>query len=415
MKKITVFFATMVMAGLTACGGSSSSSDSAPAPVDIPDENPTANVDCATKERTVQWEALLAGNATYLSEYQLFSNLCNPTTGPNDRGLAYDLSVPLFTDYATKYRFVFVPENTKASYSSGAGTTLEDGRTLYADDGVIDFPVGTVIVKTFSLPSDTSDRGFDKENMVETRLLIHRETGWKALPYVWNDAKTDAILDFNGDTQQTSIMHNSEQLNFTYAVPDPQKCKRCHQIEGKLEPIGPKARYLNMDYTYASGTTKNQLTQWVDSGLLEATSLPETIEAVPVFKDSTVLADISEENLEQAAKGWLDINCAHCHNPAGDASNTNMHVEYTRSYAADKSGHGVCEDPVSGSGSGFGFVIVPGDADNSLLTYRLGTNNAGELMPPLGRDLVHAEGHALISRWINSLNPSDGTCGQQQP
>jgi uncharacterized repeat protein (TIGR03806 family) len=414
MKKITMFFATIVMAGLTACGGSSSSSDSTP--VDVPDENPTANVDCSTKERTVQWAALLAGNATYLSEYQLFSNLCNPTAGPSDRGLAYDLSVPLFTDYATKYRFVFVPENTKASYSSGAGTTLEDGRALYADDGVIDFPVGTVIVKTFSLPSDTSDRGFDKENMVETRLLIHRETGWKALPYVWNDAKTDAILDDNGDAQQVSIMHNSEQLNFTYAVPDPQKCQRCHQIDGLgTQPIGPKARYLNMNYTYANGTTKNQLTQWVDSGLLEMTSLPETIEAVPVFKDTTVLASIADEDLEQAAKGWLDINCAHCHNPAGDASNTNMHVEYTRSYAADKSGHGVCEDPVSGSGSGFGFVIVPGDADNSLLTYRLGTNNAGELMPPLGRDLVHTEGHALVTRWINSLNPSDGTCGQQQP
>jgi uncharacterized repeat protein (TIGR03806 family) len=403
MKKLTTFLAAIAMTCLAACGGSSSD----PSPGNILDENPTANVDCSLQERTVQWEALVAGNATYLSEYQLFSNLCNPTTAPSDRGLVYDLSVPLFTDYATKYRFVFVPEDTKATYSSGAGTTLEDGRTLYVDDGVIEFPVGTVIVKTFSLPSDTNDRGFDKENMVETRLLIHREAGWKALPYVWNEDKTDAILDFNGDSQQVSLMHDSNQLDFTYSVPDPQKCKRCHQIEGKLEPIGPKARYLNMDYTYADGTIKNQLAQWVDAGLLDVTSLPETIEAVPVFKDSTVLASIADEDLEQAAKGWLDINCAHCHNPGGDASNTNMHVEYTRSFSADKSGHGVCEDPVSGAGSGFAYVIVPGDADNSLLTYRLGTRNAGELMPPLGRDLVHAEGHALVASWIDSL---EGSC-----
>jgi uncharacterized repeat protein (TIGR03806 family) len=417
MKKITMFFASVIMSGLTACGGGGGAggdSDPTPTPGNS-DKNPAANVSCAASERAVQWEALLAGNATYLSEYQLFSNSCDPTSGPSDRGLAYDLSVPLFTDYATKYRFVFIPENTQAAYSSGADTTLEDGRILYADDGVIDFPIGTVIVKTFSLPSDTSDRGFDKENMVETRLLIHRATGWKALPYVWNAAKTDAQLDFNGDSQQASIMHGSEQLNFTYNVPDPQKCQRCHQVEGKTKPIGPKARYLNMDYTYADGTTKNQLTQWVDKGILEETSLPRIVEAVPVFKDSTVLNDIAPENLEQAAKAWLDINCAHCHNPAGDASNTRMHIEYTRSYTFDKSGHGVCQDPVSGAGSGFANIIVPGDASNSLLTYRLGTRNAGELMPPLGRDLVHTEGHALVSRWINSLNPGDGTCGQQQP
>lgn len=388
---------------LAACGGGGSSSQS-----DSGDSgsNPDVSENCRSAERTVQWQALQEDNATYLSEYQLFSNPCNPTTAPSKRGLAYDLSVPLFTDYATKYRFVFVPENTKASYSAGEGTKLTDGRELYVDDGVMDFPVGTVLVKTFSLPSDTSDRGFDKENLVETRLLIHREAGWKALPYVWNEDKTDAKLDFNGDSQQASLMHNSEQLNFIYNVPDPQKCQRCHQIDGSgTQPIGPKARYLNMNYTYADGATKNQLTQWVDKGILDAASLPATVEAVPVFKDDSVVAD---ENLEQMAKGWLDINCAHCHNPAGDASNTNMHVEYTRSYAGDKTGHGVCADPVSGAGSGYANVIVPGNASSSLLTYRLGTRTNGDLMPPLGRDLVHTEGNALVTRWINSL--TDGPC-----
>lgn len=390
------------MTGLTACGGSGSS--------DVLGDNPTVNVDCSVQERSVQWEALLDRNAIYLSEYELFSNLCNPTVDPSDRGLAYDLSVPLFTDYATKYRFVFVPEDTKASYSSGDATMLDDGRALYVDDDVINFPVGTVIVKTFSLPGDTRNRGFDKENLIETRLLIHRESGWRALPYVWNEDKTDAVLDSSGDSQQVSIVHKSEQLDFTYSVPDPHKCQRCHQIAGSgTQPIGPKARYLNMDYTYADGTIKNQLTQWVDVGLLDADSLPNTIDAVPAFKDTTVLDDIAPENLEPVAKGWLDINCAHCHNPAGDASNTNMHVEYTRSFAGDKSGHGVCEDPVSGAGSGFAYIIVPGDSDNSLLTYRSGTRNAGELMPPLGRDLVHTEGHALVARWINSL---EGGCQQ---
>ena len=51
-----------------------------------------------------------------------------------NNGVLYDMITPLFTDYAEKYRFIFVPEDKQAAYSS---------------QEVLDFPVGTRIAKTF--------------------------------------------------------------------------------------------------------------------------------------------------------------------------------------------------------------------------------------------------------------------------
>src|ERR1039457_463589 len=47
---------------------------------------------------------------------------------PNAGVVPYDLNTPLFSDYATKYRFVWMPPGTSATYS---------------DTEAFDFPVGT--------------------------------------------------------------------------------------------------------------------------------------------------------------------------------------------------------------------------------------------------------------------------------
>ena len=414
MNKLHLIFTSLSALALAACGGSSGGSSDETGGGDGTGNGGSGgtgyDIVCAAKERSVNWDKLKTINVTNLSEYGLFDSQCDPTKNPSARGLAYDLSVPLFTDYATKYRFVFIPENEKATYVSGAGTETSGGKEIYIDDDTLNYPVGTVITKTFSLPSDTADRGFDKENLIETRLLIRRDSGWIALPYVWNADKTDAVLDFNGELYaDQSLTHKSETLYFDYGVPDPQKCKRCHQAEGKTAVIGPKVRYLNMDYDYGDAI-ENQLTRWVSEGLLDGTSLPDlapaNLPSVPQFDDATDIAAIQPETLEAFAKGWLDINCAHCHNPVGDASNTNMHVEFTRDFA-QKNEHGVCQKPISFGGEGLDYIIKPGDAAKSIMVYRMGTRDGGDRMPPLGRDLVHDEGVELVTRWVNSLS---GTC-----
>ncbi len=123
-----------------------------------------------------------------LSNYRLFADPADPRTKPNSGGVIYDLNTPLFTDYANKYRFVFVPAGTKAAYR---------------ERDVFDFPVGTIIAKTFAIQAD--QRLADSaEEIIETRVLIHRKEGWKALPYIWNADKSEAVLTVAGGTQNVS-------------------------------------------------------------------------------------------------------------------------------------------------------------------------------------------------------------------
>ncbi|MBW8182115.1 parallel beta-helix domain-containing protein [Shewanella nanhaiensis] len=349
---------------------------------------------CETTGDQVNWDALLGANCPNLSDYNLFADNSDPSTGANSGGLPYDMNTQLFTDYASKYRFVFVPEGKVASYSAQES---------------MDFPVGTVISKAFALPANTNERGLDKEDLVETRLLIRRETGWSALPYIYNAEKSDAVLAKAGAIQGKQVVHNGETLDFDYVVPSMNQCKQCHQFKAAPDspaifvPIGPKARYLNKDYTYTDGTM-NQLMKWQAAGILEGVPDVTSIDTVPTFTDGDEadLASLSDEQLMDTAKGYLDINCAHCHRPEGNASNTGLTLEYWRPYA-DGFAHGTCKSPVAYGGGELSYDVVPSAPERSILHFRMDTNEPGDRMPEIGRSLTHGEGVELIHEWIRRL------------
>ncbi len=376
----------MALIGLSGCGSSSS------------EENKSRLIGISTNEvcqsdnsLSVQWTKLTTENAVNLSDYQLFNNQCDPSSNPNARGLPYDMAIPLFTDYASKYRFIFVPTDTKATYKA---------------DEVFDFPVGSVITKTFTIPVDTSDRGITKEEIIETRLLIKRNNGWTTLPYIWNEDKSDAILSVIGGTTEAKITHKLEDLEFEYGVPTNQECSKCHQFKpdgdpdlGYISPIGPKARNLNSNYDYGNGP-ENQISKWVSEGLLDNVPDASLIDSIPVFNDSIDLGDIVPSQLQLAAAGWLDINCAHCHREEGGASNTNFNAEWDSPISLT-----TCNQPISYGGGNLSFIITPGDADKSILIQRMEAipDGNGDQMPPLGRALAHSEGSELIRAWMNNI------------
>ena len=384
---------------LTACGGESSSNS----------DNTGSSSACISSKKNVNWEKVLQADAATLAEYQLFDNPCDPTQNASTRGLPYSLSAPLFTDYASKYRFVFIPEGQTATYS---------------EKEVFEFPVGTVITKTFTMPADTSDRGVEKERIIETRLLIKKAGGWVARPYVWNAAETEAVWDKTGEVVAiNNLKHGEDTLSFNYGVPNQNSCTNCHQFNpnGILDavngvdptpayfaPIGPKARYLNSDYDFGQGP-KNQLNKWVEENMLSG--LPaenSSIQKAADFSDYKSLGEYSgtQELLTATAKSWIDINCAHCHRTEGQASNTAFRAGYNVPWQGNEQYHGVCAGPVSGSQPGSTWIIVPGDSSQSLLYNRMNTTKAGLIMPPLGRAVIHTEGTALIKAWIDSLDPA---------
>jgi uncharacterized repeat protein (TIGR03806 family) len=319
--------------------------------------------------------ALLAKDpAPRLSAYRLF------TDGKPDPSLTpFAPATPLFSDYAEKSRFVWLPPGTKARYRP---------------EGPLDFPVGATLVKTFAYPADFR-RPDENVRWIETRLLIRKKTGWAAYAYLWNTDRTEAVLKRAGarvDVRFVDGQGRTRQVD--YAVPNANQCKECHGLSRRIVPLGPKARNLNADFAYPEAR-ENQLVHWTRAGLLDGAPAPS---AAP----RTARWDDPAEPLPARARAYLDANCAHCHNPKGSASNSGlfMTLEEQRPTAL-----GVGKHPVAaGRGSGnLAVAIQPGDPDASILAYRMASTEPGVMMPELGRSLTHDEGLALIRAYIASL------------
>lgn len=306
-----------------------------------------------------------AGYPARLSEFGFFADLAAGT--PAARVTPYELNTPLFSDYAEKHRFLYLPAGTHADYEP---------------ERVLDLPVGAALIKTFGY------REHGRFRALETRVLLHRADGWVAAPYVWNAAGSDAELKRAGTRIPVRFTDPAGREHaISYSVPNQNQCKDCHGLSGAITPIGPKARNLN---------DGRRLQDWVSRGLLDR--LPSDAPRVPRWDDASAPLDLR-------ARAYLDVNCAHCHNPAGAASNSGLLLEYTRRDPAEL---GVGKHPVAaGRGSGDLLVdIAPGAPDRSILIYRLESLDPGVAMPELGRATVHAEGAALLREWIAKM-PKD--------
>ena len=127
-----------------------------------------------------------------------------------------------------------------------------------------------------------------------------------------------------------------------------------------------------------------------------------SIEAWPVFNARHDIS-ISERSISERARSWLHVNCAHCHNPLGSARTSGLDL---RSSQMNPAKYGVHKIPVAaGHGSGGrSFDIVPGKPDESILLYRIESDDPGIAMPSVGKSLVPVEAAALIRAWIEQLD-----------
>lgn len=309
-----------------------------------------------------------------LSDYQLFEGDMK-NQDPSLGVLPYKPISELFTDYALKKRFVWMPENAKASY-------VGDGKLL-------NFPTGTVLVKTFYynnvLPSNTT-------RILETRLLIKKADGWIFGEYVWNEDQTEATLSETGQFIDLEWMEGNVQKSTTYRIPSNEECFTCHKSGLEIIPIGTKPQHLNSTYTFDDGP-KNQLEKWVDMGYLE-NNYPT---------DITTVVDWKNENLDIGlrVRSYLDINCAHCHQEGSYCDY--RPIRFAFSETADPANLGICITPDQDLGNGLTQIVFPGRPQRSVLDFRINSVDQATRMPLLGRTLVHEEAVAMINQWITAL------------
>ncbi len=316
-----------------------------------------------------------------LSDYAFFSGE-QARLRPNEGVLPYELITPLFTDYAHKSRFVWMPAGTQATVDQ---------------EGIIRFPDESVLIKNFYYPADfrKPDQNWD---VVETRLLVRSEGQWEAFSYIWNEAQTDARLKNTGAIRKVDWIDAAGQAKaIDYVVPNKNQCKSCHHRDNVIQPIGPKVRNLKKAIQYPDGRQQQQLVRWVEAGLLPDQEYRDS--PLPSWSDLDV-------QLEERALAYLDVNCGHCHHPEGSAKTTGMFLHWEEE---DPGKWGICKPPVAaGRGSGGKqYGILPGNPDQSILAHRMTSTDPGVMMPELGRVLPHTEGIALIQEWIASL---EGDC-----
>ncbi len=280
--------------------------------------------------------------------------------------IPYRVNSPFWSDGAEKQRWMAIPEGTQIATQN---------------DGDFEFPIGTVLVKSFAF----------EDTPVETRLLVrHRDGGWAGYSYEWLEDGSDAVLLESGKTKE---LFNGQ----TWMYPNRRQCLTCHtQVAGYA--LGPELAQLNGDFEYPStGRTANQLTTLQHIGLLVD---PE--ERSPDQLPRLAAVGDSERPIEGRVRSYLHTNCSGCHRPDGPTQ-----ALMDLRFFVDVASMNVCNvaPQLSALGIENPALIAPGSVERSIVYQRM--NRRGpQQMPPLTTFLVDTVAVEVLERWILS----EGIC-----
>ncbi len=270
--------------------------------------------------------------------------------------IPYDLNHPFWSDGAEKRRWMAIPD----------GTTLTLG-----NDGDLEFPVGTVLIKEFSVEGQP----------VETRLFMRHTDEWAGYSYAWREDGSDADLVDSANVQAGDV---------TWQIPSRATCMQCH-TDAAGRSLGVELGQLSgLDVAYpATNRIAPQIDTLVHIGLIEGTP-PET-PAFPAVDDDTA-------ELDARARAYLHVNCSQCHRPGGPGRG-----ELDLRFSTALSDTNLCQAPEHGTlGNPGAMVVTPGNPDLSMLAIRLRDPGAYR-MPPIATHVVDEVGAGVIDEWITSL------------
>ncbi|HET6345784.1 MAG TPA: hypothetical protein VFH51_12685 [Myxococcota bacterium] len=332
----------------------------------MPAEGPEAAVERPANSTCVAPPANADGSTafpTLLSQTGCFKagNMQEPASGL----IPYEVNSPLWSDGASKRRWIALPDGAVLSRRGVDGLTV---------------PPGTVLLKEFTVGS----------SLLETRMLTRRTDGqWGAATYRWNAARTDATL-VGPDWQAQQV----GDVSWTYF--GQSGCLFCHS-EAAGRALGMRIGQLNKDVEAQDGAAPvNQVALWRRLGLFDASVSESAVKNAPRLADPH-----GNDSVSARARSYLEVNCSSCHTPGGRFDmgfNFDLESRLENMGLCSKSpGHGTLGVPDA-------RLLVPGAPQRSLISLRMHSVGANR-MPRFGSGKVDTTGTALIDAWISSLPP----------
>jgi len=328
-----------------------------------------------------------------LSETGLFEN--TKELKPAKGLIPYSVNAELWSDGATKERYIAIPGEGKIEYETVTYPQPAPGSVPGWR-----FPDDTVMVKTFFLQTEPG-----KKRRLETRLLhVRRVPGteevgdqvWAGYTYIWNDEQTDAELaDSQGVDREYTVKDAKDpqkERKQKWHFPSRTECTMCHTVTAKYA-LGVNTAQMNRDHNYG-GVVANQLATLEHIGMFDKKlpAPPEKLAKLADYRDP-------KATTEARARAYLQANCSHCHRKWGGG---NAEFQLLSTLALKDTGT-INVRPAHGT---FDLkdatLLSPGNPERSLIHYRMTKTGLGR-MPHIASNEVDEEGVKLIHDWIKQM------------
>ena len=309
-----------------------------------------------------------------LTETGLFTSVENHT--PAGGLIPYTVNVPLSGPTARR----------RGSLSRAS----EKGQVVFKEQDQWEFPVGTVLVKTFLLNTDLEN---PKEMCAgSTHYLVHNSRGsWEKVHVPWNEEQDEANLLADWPlTRPFDVKTATGPVKQEWYFPSRSDCVACHTQNGGFV-MGLNTRQLNRINEYGN-VKDNQIRVFERLGIFsEPLSKPvRDLEAFPDWQAKTA----PPATLARASTWTPD--CAMCHRPGGrgHAGGAAMDMRY--------------HVPLPEAFPGHSNWIRPGDPARSVLLKRMTMHHDNAQMPPLATNRVDEDAVNVAHQWIKQLRPGRG-------
>ena len=317
-----------------------------------------------------------------LSDTGLYADFASLRVNPAHLGFAPQY--PLWTDGASKRRWISLP----------AGTAIDA-----SDPDAWTFPEGTRLWKEFSFGGTP----------VETRYLERlSDGGWLYAAYAWTpDGRSAELVSDKGRGNVYPLAGNR-----SHTIPSVSDCKVCHE-NGEPPVLGFSALQLSPVRDPDALHVEPAPPPGVDLGYLVDHGL---IEGLPARFAATPPGIVAESEVERAALGYLHGNCGHCHNDAGGLRKLDLilrhSVDGTATPALTTTVGRPLRERAPGQAPDAELRIEPRHPERSGLMQRIASRYPLLQMPPLGTEMPDEEAVHLLTRWISEMDQTERSAHQ---